>query len=88
MIRTGEIKDWAEAARLIGVTRARMTQIANLLLLAPEIEEGILMLSPVPRGDDSITERNLRAVAAHADWTEQDFISMSLRRRLNKLSAA
>ena len=29
MIRTGELKDWAEAARLIGVTRARMTQIGN-----------------------------------------------------------
>jgi len=28
MIRSGELKNWAEAARLIGVTRARMTQIA------------------------------------------------------------
>ncbi len=45
------------------------------------------MLSPVHSGDDSITERNLRAVAAHADWREQDFISMSLRQRLNNQSA-
>ena len=80
MIRSGEIRDWAGAARLVGVTRARMTQIANLLLLAPEIQETILMLSPIRSGADSITERSLRAVAAHADWREQDIIWMSLRK--------
>ena len=83
MIRSGEIRGWAEAARLVGVTRARMTQIANLLLLAPEIQEAILMLSPLHSGNDSITERNLRAVGAHADWREQDIVWMPLRQRSN-----
>ena len=45
MIRERDLRDWAEAARLIGVTRARMTQIANLLLLAPELQERILLPS-------------------------------------------
>jgi len=72
MIRSGEIRDWAEAARLTGVTRARMTQIANLLLLAPKIQEDILNLSDVSRGEDPVTERSLREVAAQADWQSQE----------------
>ena len=36
MIRRGEIASLAEAARICGVTRARMTQITNLMLLAPD----------------------------------------------------
>ncbi len=72
MIRSGEIRNWAEAARLVGVTRARMTQIAKLLLLAPKIQEGILTLSNVTRGSDPITERALRAAAAHVDWEDQE----------------
>src|SRR6266849_9645735 len=71
MIRSGEIRDWAGAARLAGVTRARMTQIAKLLLLAPRIQEGILNLSNVTRGPDPVTERVLRAAAAHVDWRSQ-----------------
>ena len=55
MIRTGELRDLADAARAIGVTRARMTQIANLLLLAPEIQEAILDLPPVTNGRDPVS---------------------------------
>lgn len=72
MIRSGQIRDWAQAARLVGVTRARMTQIASLLLLAPKIQEGILNLSQVTRGLAPIAERSLREVAAHADWQVQE----------------
>ncbi len=35
MIRAGELRDLADAARAIGVTRSRVTQIMNLLLLVP-----------------------------------------------------
>src|SRR5712691_9592745 len=71
-IRSGEIRDWAAAARLAGVTRARMTQIAKLLLLAPQIQESILDLSNVIRGPDPVTERALRAAAAQVDWQRQE----------------
>src|SRR5713226_6251346 len=71
MIRSGEIRDWAEAARLAGVTRARMAQIAKLLLLAPKFQEGLLNLSNVTRGPDPVTERALRAAAAQVDWRSQ-----------------
>ncbi len=70
-IRSGEIRDWAEAARLTGVTRARMTQIAKLLLLAPQIQGGILNLPNVTRGPDPVTERALRMAVAEVDWRNQ-----------------
>jgi hypothetical protein len=71
MIAAGEVRDWAEAARLCGLTRARMTQIANLLLLAPEIQERILATSPVTIGRDPITERQLRQIVAEPSWARQ-----------------
>ena len=48
MLDRGEVKDYAELARLGHVTRARVTQIMNLLMLAPDIQEAILFL-PVGR---------------------------------------
>ena len=71
MIRAGEIKDWAEASRLVGVTRARMTQIANLLLLAPIIQENILTFPSALKGPDPLTEHDLRDNVASLNWVEQ-----------------
>ena len=42
MVRDGIVADYSELARLGRVTRARMTQITNLLNLAPDIQEEIL----------------------------------------------
>jgi hypothetical protein len=42
MIERGEVRDYADLARLGYVTRARLTQIMNLLLLAPDIQERVL----------------------------------------------
>ena len=79
MIRNGELDDLAEAARRLNLTRARVTQITNLLLLAPEIQEAILSLSPITEGRDPITERQLRPVAAEPEWNKQ----LSMWRRIN-----
>jgi ParB-like chromosome segregation protein Spo0J len=64
MIRAGELRDLADAARAIGVSRARMTQIMKLLLLAPEIQEAILDFQ-------SVTERQLRRIVAEPGWQRQ-----------------
>jgi hypothetical protein len=48
-----------------------VTQIANLLLLAPEIQEQILDLPPVTNGRDPVSERQLRRIVAEADWNQQ-----------------
>ena len=71
MIRAGELRDLADAARAIGVTRARMTQIANLSLLAPEIQEAIFGLPPVTNVRDPVSERALRRIVAEPDWKRQ-----------------
>ncbi len=44
LIREGVVTDYAELARLGHVTRARVTQIMNLLHLAPDIQETLLFL--------------------------------------------
>src|SRR5450756_479212 len=52
LVRTGVVKDYAEAARLGHVTRARISQIMSLLYLAPDIQETILLLPRIERGRD------------------------------------
>jgi len=71
MIRDGVVADQAELARLGHVTRARLTQIMNLLSLAPDIQESLLLLPDILRGWDKVTERDLRPVSAAADWQTQ-----------------
>lgn len=50
LVRDGNVADYAELARLGHVTRARLTQIMNLLALAPDIQEATLFLPPVEVG--------------------------------------
>ncbi len=71
LVVTGVVKDYAELARLGQVSRARITQIMNLLLLAPEIQEEILFLPKTTKGHDPIKLRHLQAVALERDWGRQ-----------------
>ncbi len=71
LIKAGEIRDQAEIARLGQVTRARVTQIMNLLLLAPDIQEEILFLPRTQHGRDPIREIMVRPIAAIPGWREQ-----------------
>jgi hypothetical protein len=48
-----------------------MTQILNLLHLAPDIQEEILFLPPVEEGRDPIHEHMLRQVTLPLNWREQ-----------------
>jgi|ERR1043166_7529466 hypothetical protein len=77
LIRTGAIKDYAEAARLGQVTRARMTQIMNLLNLAPDIQEALLCMPRTVRGRDAIGERQLRPIASMVTWRQQRIFSQT-----------
>lgn len=71
LIHEGEVRDLADIARLGLVTRARVTQIMNLLHLAPDIQEALLNLPRVAQGRDPFTERDLRPIAAVVDWRKQ-----------------
>ena len=71
LVRSGVVRDYADLARLGHVTRARMTQIMNLLNLAPDIQEMVLFLSPTFEGRHSITERDLRQMTSIVRWDRQ-----------------
>ena len=71
LVRRGEITDYADAARLGHVTRARMSQIMNLLNLAPGIQEEILFLPRTTQGRDVIGERDVRPLCILVDWKTQ-----------------
>jgi hypothetical protein len=71
LIREGAVTDQAELARLGHVSRARLTQIMNLLGLAPDIQEAVLFLPATERGRDALTEKELRPIAGVADWGKQ-----------------
>ena len=65
LVEAGDLAGYAEAARALGITRARLTQVMNLLLLAPEIQEQILT------GTLCLSERRLRVVVAETYWEQQ-----------------
>ncbi len=71
LIRDGQVSDYAEIARFGHVTRARVTQIMNLLHLAPDIQDEILHLPRVEKGRDPISERDLRPIVGMIDWRKQ-----------------
>lgn len=71
LLEQGLVRDQTELAELGHVTRARITQIMNLLHLAPDIQEALLALPRVQAGRDPIVERQIRRIAAEVDWRRQ-----------------
>jgi hypothetical protein len=72
MVQRGAFDGYADAARRMGLTRARVTQIADLVLLAPDIQAAVLLGLVEPR------DRHLRAVGRQALWTDQRRVFASL----------
>jgi hypothetical protein len=69
-IDRGIVKDRAEVARKLGLTRARVTQLLDLTLLAPGIQEQLLFLESMD-GLEPMRECVLRAVVNTVVWAEQ-----------------
>jgi hypothetical protein len=76
LLDRGEVESMAELARLGRVSRARITQIMNLLLLAPDIQEELLF------GKLSMLPRQLFATVRKVRWRDQ---RSSLRRQSSAL---
>ena len=57
-----------ELARLGHVSRTRVTQILNLLHLAPHIQERLLFLHAAEKGRDPISEKKIRSLASEYDF--------------------
>jgi len=71
LVDRGEVADYADLARLAHVSRPRITQIMNLTLLAPDIQEALLFPPPTDGGRGAVSERAVRRMCAVADWGRQ-----------------
>lgn len=68
MIEEGTVKNYSELAHLGQVSAARITQVMNLLHLAPDIQEEILA-GNMP--EDRLRESAVRKLSAIVLWSEQ-----------------
>jgi DNA invertase Pin-like site-specific DNA recombinase len=69
LITDGTVLNYAELAHYASVSRARISQIMNLLNLAPAIQEKLLFL---PSSEAVlVTERTLQRLASISDWSRQ-----------------
>ncbi len=71
LLQQGVVKDYAELARLGQVSRARITQIMNLLNLAPDIQEAILFMTGEGPAEQSLRETSVRTLSAEVIWSRQ-----------------
>ena len=71
LVRTGQVASYRELATVGQVTRARVSQIASLLHLAPDLQEALLFLPLTVRGRDPIILADLMPIAAAFDWRKQ-----------------
>jgi DNA invertase Pin-like site-specific DNA recombinase len=67
-----------EGGALAADVRARITQLLDLLLLAPDIQEELLF-TEVPPGRDPVTEHDLRQVVRTPLWADQRAMWAGLR---------
>jgi hypothetical protein len=77
MIDSGEVRDYADLARLGCVSRERISQIMMLVWLAPDIQQGVLRLPPYS-GRVPFSERALRRIAKMPLWEDQRRASREL----------
>jgi hypothetical protein len=80
LIRTRYCLDMTELARLAMVTQPRITQVMNLLHLAPDIQEEILFLPKVLAGRDPIHEKQLRRICQEPRFARQRRMWQVLKR--------
>jgi hypothetical protein len=71
MIQRGDARDYADLARLGCLTRERMSQIMELVWLAPDIQKEILEFPPNSAPRFAISELAARGIAASLDWVDQ-----------------
>ena len=79
-LRRGDLASYGEVAELGHVSRARVSQILNLLNLATDIQESLLFLPRTVRGRDPLILRDLQPIASTLDWRRQRVLWEQLTR--------
>ena len=71
-VEAGRLKDYATAARHLGISRARMSQVLDLLNLSPRLQALVLM------GTCELGERRLRTLLREPCWKTQELLTPRL----------
>ena len=71
LLRGGTVRTYGDLAKLGHVSRARISQIENLLLLAPDIQEEILFLPDVREGREPLRLRQVFPMTVIPCWQQQ-----------------
>jgi hypothetical protein len=71
MIERGDARDYADLARLGCLSRERMSQIMELIWLAPDIQQEILGFPSTRTSRFPVSEAAVRRIAAEPSWEEQ-----------------
>ena len=80
MLDSGKAKSQADLAHRLGVSRARVTQMMNLLKLDEEIQEFILGLEDTDKRLKVLTERRLRSLVQNKEAEIQRELFWNLAR--------
>lgn len=67
LLDRGEVAEYAGLARLVHVSRPRMTQIKSLMLLAPAVQEVLLFLARTDGGRGPVGPQVVHRICAAAD---------------------
>jgi len=83
LLRNRADLDCAALAKAGSISRTRLSQILNLVLLAPDIQEQLLWLPATTKGRDAITEKQIRRLAGLHNWQQQRQAFERLRDTVN-----
>lgn len=84
MIDRGDAQDYADLARLGCLTRERMSQIMELVWLAPDIQREILEFPTTATSRFPVSEVAVRRIADRLRWLDQRVLWTNLK-KLNHL---
>ena len=80
MIDRGEVRDYADLARLGYGTRAPLTPIMNPLKLSPPIQEALIFMSSADGDHRPVAERQIRLLTPLAHWPDQEPLASAFLR--------
>jgi len=81
LLAQGEATDHADLARLGAISRERVSQVMKMLWLGPDIQDDILRLPPVRRGDFSIMVPEVTAITDEVLWEDQRILWSNLKQK-------
>jgi hypothetical protein len=65
LVEQGVLRSYAEAARVMGITRGSVAAVIGLLYLSPALQTAVL------DGELEAIKRELRGVLSHVSWERQ-----------------